>query len=403
MKQKKYIAIILLLLVFAQVISYGQSVAKTVELNFFGYPITIPFAQKIMILDGEQLTDNTILDFYKRLDTTSYEPLIAAVLAYKKANQLSDWLYYQLIRKTANAICPKKDNYIAYTLYKWFLMGKSGYDVTVRVISNNRLLFYIRSDENVYNIPSLTSSGKNYVCLNYHDFKEIDLTVEKAFNINIQLPGGVETFSYKLTKMPDFKSSNYLHKYIKFSYHNQDYTFKVLMNPEVKDIFMNYPVVDFEAYFNIPLSKETYSTLMPELQDAIKKMNQNQGIDYLMHFTRYAFSFEKDSDNFGKEKRLSPEETLLYDHSDCEDRAALFFYLVKEIYNLPMITLLYPEHVTIAIQLDKPIGKTIGYNGRQYSVCEPTPQREDLKIGQLPLALRKAAYDIGYEYIPANK
>jgi hypothetical protein len=30
-----------------------------------------------------------------------------------------------------------------------------------------------------------------------------------------------------------------------------------------------------------------------------------------MRFTRYAFLYENDQDNFGKEKRLSPEQTLL--------------------------------------------------------------------------------------------
>ncbi|WP_315820150.1 hypothetical protein [Paraflavitalea speifideaquila] len=105
-------------------------------------------------------------------------------------------------------------------------------------------------------------------------------------------------------------------------------------------------------------------------------MSTKNGVDYLMRFTRYAFLFETDSKNFGTEKRLSPEQTLFYEQSDCEDRVALFFYLVKEIYNLPMIVLAYPKHVTIAVQFDKPRGKSIVYNGNKYSICEPTPQKK---------------------------
>jgi hypothetical protein len=97
-----------------------------------------------------------------------------------------------------------------------------------------------------------------------------------------------------------------------------------------------------------------------------------------MHFTRYAFLYERDTDVFGREKRFSPEETLLYDYSDCEDRAALFFCLVKEIYNLPMIVLVYPKHVSIAVEFEKPIGQTIVYNGKKYTVCEPTPKEDFL-------------------------
>jgi hypothetical protein len=129
-------------------------------------------------------------------------------------------------------------------------------------------------------------------------------------------------------------------------------------------------------------------------------MNQKNGVDYLMRFTRYAFSYEKDTENFGAEKRLSPEQTLLYDNSDCDDRAGLFFYLVKEFYNLPMIVLSYPQHITIAVKFDKPIGDVIIYKGNDYSVCEPTPQKEDLRIGESLPNLRKAPYDVVYSYNP---
>src|SRR5690606_36171241 len=97
------------------------------------------------------------------------------------------------------------------------------------------------------------------------------------------------------------------------------------------------------------LSRETYNSLIPALKKTVKKMKPRNGVDYLMRFTRYAFLFAPDTEKFGNEKRLSPEQTLLYEESDCEDRAALFFYLVKEIYDLPMIVLAFPSHVTIAV------------------------------------------------------
>jgi hypothetical protein len=122
-----------------------------------------------------------------------------------------------------------------------------------------------------------------------------------------------------------------------------------------------------------------------------------------MRFTRYAFLFGPDTRVFGGEKRLSPEQTLLFDQSDCEDRVALFFCLVKEIYNLPMIVLTYPTHVTIAVQFDKPVGKPIIYNGAKYYVCEPTPQKEDLQLGQLLPELKKSTYEVAYVYTPQRR
>jgi hypothetical protein len=65
-----------------------------------------------------------------------------------------------------------------------------------------------------------------------------------------------------------------------------------------------------------------------------------------------------------------------------------------------MIVLTYPKHVTIAVQFDKPVGKPILYNGNKYSVCEPTPQKEDLQVGQLLPELKKAPYEVAYVYTP---
>ena len=132
-------------------------------------------------------------------------------------------------------------------------------------------------------------------------------------------------------------------------------------------------------------------------------MNQKKGVDYLMRFTRYAFLYEDDDESYGKEKRLSPEETLFSKYSDCDDRAALFFYLVREIYDLPMIAMLYPTHITMAVQFDKPVGRPIMYNGKAYSVCEPTPQKEDLNIGQISSNLKYTPYKVVYAYEPALK
>jgi len=322
-------------------------------------------------------------------------------LLFKERNNLNDWLYYQLIRKTAQQISPKADNYYRYTLYKWFLLCKSGYDALIRT-GEDKMLFYVRSSENIYNIPFHMREGVQFICLNYHDYGSIDFQSTFFKTIKLPVKEAVNEFSYKVTQLPDFNPSDYIEKDIQFTYRHNNYRFKVKLNPQIKTMFTNYPVMDYEAYFNIPLSRETYSSLIPILKKEIENKPVTKGVDFLMRFTRSAFVFEEDSLVFGKEKRFSPEQTLMYDQSDCEDRSALFFYLVKEIYNLPMIVLSYEKHVTIAVHFDKRVGKPVIQNGTRYYVCEPTPQKKDLRIGQLIPELRKATYEVVYEYKPVN-
>ncbi|WP_345947579.1 hypothetical protein ABDD95_12045 [Mucilaginibacter sp. PAMB04274] len=382
--------------------AYGQN--KTVPIKFEIYNDTFQTDVDTSVIAAfvTPVTPHAVKSFYNKLSTSSYESLITSLLAYKEKHQLNDWLYYQLIRRTAQQISAKSDNYARYTLYKWFLLSKSGYDARL-AIANTKLIFYVYNNEDITDIPFFMIEGKKYMCLNYHDYPNADLHLEPPYPVKIEIPEASNSFSYEVTRMPDFKAESYFEKSLGFVYDHKTYNFNIKLNRQVDSIFTNYPGVDFKTYFNIPLTHQTYSSLIPLLRANTKGMNQKKGVDYLMRFTRYAFLYEDDAQNFGKEKRLSPEETLFNNYSDCDDRAGLFFYLVKELYNLPMIALLYPTHVTIAVQFDKPDKDAIMYNGKLYSVCEPTLQPEDLRIGQVSSKLKNTPYQVVYHYEPLQK
>lgn len=377
----------------------GSAKAQQYALDFYEGTFNFSADSTLNINFADSLSKQSIAKFYRQLSAGNYDELIQSLNNYKETHHLNDWLYYQLIRKTAEQLSPKAVNYNRYTLYKWFLMVKSGYDAKL-AIGNSQIIFYVRNDEDISDIPFFMIDQKKYMCLNYHDYGKLFQKENAYIPVDIKIAEAKNAFSYKVTRMPDFKPENYYQKQITFNYKHKAYHFDVKVTDEVSNIFKNYPVVNFESYFNIPLSKATYASLIPILKENIKKMSSKKGVDYLMRFTRYAFLYEDDEQALGKEKRFSPEQTLLNNQSDCDDRVALFFYLVKEIYNLPMIALLYPTHITMAVQFDKPVGDTIYYNGKAYSVCEPTPQKQNLKIGELAANLKHKTYEVVYAYTP---
>jgi hypothetical protein len=380
------------------------TIAKGQNYSFDFYNGTFNFSTDSVLNIHVSKTANVaeVSKFYTEILAGNYDPLISSLKKYQEQYRLNDWIYYQLIRKTAEQISPKADNYFRYTLYKWFLLSKCGYDARLAV-GNNQVIFYVRNEENINDIPFFMIDGKKYMCLNYHDYGKLFKKADAYIPVNISIPEAKNAFSYKVTRMPDFKPESYEEKDVEFSYRQKIYHFKLKVNEDVQTIFKNYPGVDFESYFNIPLSRETYSSLIPILKNNLKEMDLKKGVDYLMRFTRYAFLYENDEQNFGAEKRLSPEQTLLNKYSDCDDRAALFFYLVKEIYNLPMVALLYPTHLTMAVQFDKPVGEFIVYNGKKYSFCEPTPQKENLRIGQVSSSLKNIKFEVVYAYEPLKR
>jgi hypothetical protein len=400
---KPYICVLVFLLFFSRpVFVHAQQDKQLIRFDFYGDSIALPYSPVAFTDFDGPLTTERIELFYKKVSTGGFTPLVTSLVTVKKDLKLDDWVFYQLIRRTVQQISPKEANYHRYTLYKWYLLSASGYE-SLLTAYNDTLMFYVKSHENIYNIPSRMKNGNQFICLNYHDYgSNIDFRKTRFREIEVTVPGASRSFSYKVSNLPNFRPDNYLEKDLRFNYHDHTYFFKVKLNPEIQSLFINYPAVDYASHFNIPLSQQAYLSLIPLLKKEVAKKTERQGIDFLMRFTRGAFVFEPDAAAFGAEKRLSPEQTLLYDQSDCEDRAALLYYLVKEIYNLPMIVLVYPEHVTLAVALQKPVGTAIVFDGKKYTVCEPTPQKKELRLGEMLPQLKKIPYEVGYVYDPGK-
>ncbi|ERJ60496.1 hypothetical protein [Sphingobacterium paucimobilis] len=368
-------------------------------IDFFKKPFVFDRSHTPQVQILGKTDEQSILHFYKDIESREYTPLIEQLTAFKTENNLNDWLYYQLIRQVSEAISPKAENYHRYTLYKWYLMNKSGYDARLAV-GDDQVIFYIKNKEDISDIPFFIIDGQQFTCLNYHDYGKLFKRSDVYRPVAITIPGAEGDFSYKIAQMPEFKDESYAVKNVNFQYQDKVYEFDIKVNDHVAGIFKNYPGVDFETYFNIPLTKVTYQSLIPVLKENTKGMTTKDGVDYLMRFTRYAFLYENDDINFGIEKRLSPEQTLMNNYSDCDDRAGLFFFLVKELYNLPMIAILYPTHITMAVQFEQKIGKAIKYEGQYFSICEPTPQGQNLNIGELAEKYKHEKYEIVYHYKP---
>lgn len=377
---------------------------KNVSFNFYGDTIHYQTVSEnyIRFNDNDRSSAN-ITSFLTKMEAANFTPVLKALNDYRIKEQPDDWMFYQLVRKVAESLSPKAKNYWQYTLYKFFLMYQSGYD-PILAVNNQKIVFFIQSNDNVYNMLFRKRNSKTYICINYHDYAgKFDFEKEEFEEISfLDETHTRKAFSYRISKLPHFNKSDYVFKRLNFSLHENEYFFRVKVNPNVKTIFKNYPVVDYEMQLNAPVSEETKASLLPLLRTKVKKLSTTEGIDYLMHFVRYAFVYEPDTKTYGTEKRFTPEQTLLSENSDCDDRVALFYFLVKELYEVPMVVVAYPEHVTVAVKLENPIGQTIAYNGEQYTFCEPTPQAEDLRMGEIPSKYAQQKSEIVYAYTPGH-
>jgi hypothetical protein len=99
-----------LLLVMSPPVQAGDEVVHKDEISFAFYGDTIhlqPNHWQFVPLEGK-ISEASIQVFYDKMDAGHYQDIVAELLAYKEKNHLNDWFYYQLIRKTVQAISPKR-------------------------------------------------------------------------------------------------------------------------------------------------------------------------------------------------------------------------------------------------------------------------------------------------------
>ena len=87
------------------------------------------------------------------------------------------------------------------------------------------------------------------------------------------------------------------------------------------------------------VSDEVASSILPPLQDAIQGKTETDAANILLNFVQTAFLYQTDHEQFGYEKPFFVEETFYYPYCDCEDRAVLYAYLVKELLGLDIVLL----------------------------------------------------------------
>jgi hypothetical protein len=339
------------------------------ELQFFETAVNLSYDRSLVVsLDGP-LDNKSISGFWEAMSQANAKDLITQLQYYRKALKLNDWGFAQLCFQTGQSL--ENGDHNRATLFTWFLLTHTGYDARVGY-ANGRAHLLVTTGTRLFNTPFFTfaQNGIRYYAV--------------SFEANIQPPTG-EISTYEGTfpsadKAIDFavmetpvlgKQSG--ERTLIFNDGARRYSVSVSVDRGAVNYFRNYPQTDFPVYFAASVSPSCKGSLVSALKPLMEGKSQVEGVNLLLHFTQTAFEYKTDAEQFKCEKPLFPDETIFYPYSDCEDRAILFAFLVRELLQLEVVGLDYPAHIATAIRFRENVkGDAVIYDGVRYVICDPT-------------------------------
>jgi len=335
---------------------------KDLNLLFFAQNIALDIDEKFKKARYYPKNQEGISNFFNTLAMSEYENTLMDIKRITEKLNLNDWGVYLLVNTLSSSLYYDKDE---AKLFSWFMFNKLGYSVKVGLSSKHIVLMHY-SEKIIYATPRYTFNKKKFYVVSYY----AKGSAGKVYTYKQDYPDATKPLDLALKTLPTFKKDERV-KSLSFREFGKVYTTSFKYDKNLIDFMATYPQADYETYFNAPMSQETYKSIAHDIKEYIDGKKSSIGINFVLNFVQKAFKYEVDQQQFGREKVMFANETLFYDKSDCEDRAILFSYLVKELFGIGVIGVKYKDHMATALYIPMK-GDTVKVGRRKFVVADPT-------------------------------
>ncbi len=343
-------------------IEVKKQIQKDINFNFFGSEVGFNIDNNLKNAKFYPQNKKGILNFFNIAASSEYLTTISEIKKISKEMQLNGWGIYELVTKLSKHIYTNQDN---ANLFSWFVFNKLGYATKIALSKTHTLLLFY-SKKIIYSTPSYTFSNKRfYVISNYAKGR-----LGGIYSYKQNYPNADKPLDLSMKEIPEFKL-NLKQKVLKFKEYGKTYIVNISYNQNLIDFMSTYPQADYTTYFNTPLDSITYTSLVKSLKKYLDGKKATDAINFILHFVQKSFKYERDNEQFYREKVMFAEETLYFDKSDCEDRAILFAYLIKKLLGIGVVGIKYKDHMATALYI--PIkGDSIRVGRKKLIIADPT-------------------------------
>ncbi len=357
-----------------------------VTLNFFGQKIPFVFKSGWSRLTLAEVDREGIADFWKDFAPLPFESLDNQLTRARTALGLDDWGELLLVNRLTEKYYSKQN---VARLVTWGILLKRGFRVRVGYSEDRIQLLYAARDR-IYQLPFFDLDGHRFYVARFRESRA-ELGSLRTYQNSY---GGVEKeFQFSL-KQPAVSAAGIDTRQFSFEFQGKKYVFEVPVNRQAVEYFKTVPQLALGNYFRDLPAGGAETRLVEQLKSEVRGMNFKTSVRFLLNFVQNAFKYKTDPQQFGSENYLVPVETLHYPYSDCEDRALMFTWLVREILNRRVIGLDFPGHVAAAVEFPStPPGFYFQVEKRFFVITDPTyinagpgeimPRYEDKQPGLL--------------------
>lgn len=335
---------------------------KDLLLNFFGKELGFGVDASIKKASFFPHTQAGVANFFTTVANAKYEALLSDIKAYKEGLELGDWGVYLLTQQLSSKIMKSPDD---AKLLTWFLLSKLGYNVKVGISAQHVYLLH-HSQKTIYATPRYTFGGAQFYLLEDYAKK----SSKRIYTYEQNYPNATKPLDLTLKKLP-LLGEKMLQKELKFTRQNQEYKFAFSYNEYLMAFMNSYPQADYETYFNAPMQPETYEAVAKSLKSYVDGKKASDALNFVLHFVQSAFQYQRDQEQFGREKVMFAQETLVYDRSDCEDRSVLYAYLVKKLFKIGVVGVKYSDHMATALHVPMG-GDSVNLANTKVVIADPT-------------------------------
>ena len=330
-------------------------------ISFYGQELNFSVDPKLKEFEIGKINEDQFSEAWTELSNTQSSKLVKQAYAYKEDMNLNDWALFMLFRKVAGSLAEKKPEQRVLT---WFLMNRAGYNARIAYNAND-LANLLPSNTEIYASRYLTIDGRKYYLMN--DFDGQQMYTYTADYALAHKP--LDLYIHKPLLLGDENATRELN----FKHNGESFAFEVNYNKNHIAFFNDYPQTDVAVFLNAPASEMLKTSLNGQLKEKVSKLGKEATVNFLLALTQKSFEYKKDPQQFGREKFFFPEEVFHYPYSDCEDRAAIFAYLVRELSDMEVVGLDYPGHLATAVRLgDEAEGNYVTFDDQRYTVADPT-------------------------------